>query len=53
MSVRNLFMIEIYGFRHSLHTFRNMPLIMPLQQSTLKIEVIGRLENECKDIVDS
>ena len=41
MSVRNGFMIEIYGFMHSLHTFWHVLLRMPLHDG-MEIKVDGR-----------
>ena len=41
MSVRNRFAIKIYGFVHSLRTFWNVPLRMPLRDG-MEIEVDGR-----------
>ena len=46
MSVRNGFMIEIYGFTHSLHTF------LAHTAHGGKIEDGGRLENESRDMED-
>ena len=52
MSVRNGFMIEIYGFTHSLHTFLAWPLMVSSQWRTQRIEDDSRLENESRDIED-
>ena len=41
MSVRNGFLIEIYGFMHSLRTYWHVPLRMP-SRNGMEIEVDGR-----------
>ena len=53
MSVRNGFMIEIYGFMHSLRTFLACAAhgaIVTSQWRTQRIEDDGRLEKESRDI---
>ena len=47
MSVCNRFMIEIYGFMHSLRTFWHVPLMMPRSRSrTQRIEDNARTSPE-------
>ena len=50
MAVRNRFTIEMYGFTHSLHILLACATNCAIVTETSRIEDVGRLENESRNI---